>query len=68
MAKRRKKGGVPRELERSGALCLAFANSGVPRRDDRERPVCTRCGYVHYVGPVLAEPLPLTRRALVAKR
>jgi ADP-ribose pyrophosphatase YjhB (NUDIX family) len=43
----------------------------VPRRDDRERPVCTRCGYVHYVGPVLAagailhdgERLCLVRRA-----
>ena len=37
MAKGGKKSGVPRELERSGALCLAFANSGVPRRDDRRR-------------------------------
>ena len=37
MAKRGKKSGVPRELERSGALCLAFANTGVPRRDDRRR-------------------------------
>ena len=26
----------------------------VPRRDDKERQVCARCGYVHYVGPVLA--------------
>lgn len=26
----------------------------VPRRDDKERPVCVACGYVHYVGPVLA--------------
>ena len=26
----------------------------VPRRDDRERPVCAGCGYVHYVGPALA--------------
>ena len=33
----KKKSGVPRELERSGALCLAFANTGVPRRDDRRR-------------------------------
>jgi ADP-ribose pyrophosphatase YjhB (NUDIX family) len=26
----------------------------VPRRDDRLRPVCLNCGYVHYVGPVVA--------------
>jgi len=26
----------------------------VPRRDDKERPVCDGCGYIHYVGPVLA--------------
>jgi len=26
----------------------------VPRRDDRERQVCVRCGYVNYVGPALA--------------
>jgi len=26
----------------------------VPRRDDRERQVCAACGYVHYVGPVVA--------------
>ena len=26
----------------------------VPPRDDRERPVCEGCRYVHYVGPVLA--------------
>ncbi len=37
MAKRGKKSRVPRELKRSGALCLAFANTGVPRRDDRRR-------------------------------
>ncbi len=28
---------IPRELNRAGALCLAFANSGTPRRDDRRR-------------------------------
>ncbi len=37
MAKRSKQAGAPRELERAGALCLAFANTGVPRRDDRRR-------------------------------
>jgi mutator protein MutT len=26
----------------------------VPRRDDRPRETCVRCGYVHYVGPALA--------------
>ncbi len=26
----------------------------MPRADDRPRPVCTGCGYIHYVGPVLA--------------
>ena len=26
----------------------------VPRRDDKRRPVCLGCGYVHYVGPVVA--------------
>ena len=28
---------VPRELERAGALCLAFANTAAPGRDDRRR-------------------------------
>ena len=37
MAKKRKPARVPRELERAGAPCLAFANTGVPRRDDRRR-------------------------------
>ncbi len=32
-----KKRGIPRELDRAGALCLAFANTGFPRRDDRRR-------------------------------
>ena len=36
MAKKSKKKG-PRALERAGALCLAFANTGVPRRDDRRK-------------------------------
>jgi ADP-ribose pyrophosphatase YjhB (NUDIX family) len=44
----------------------------VPRRDDRERPTCTECGYVHYVGPALAagailrdgDALCLVRRGL----
>jgi len=26
----------------------------VPRRDDRPRQTCGKCGYVHYVGPALA--------------
>ena len=26
----------------------------VPRPNDRLRPVCAECGYVHYVGPVVA--------------
>jgi mutator protein MutT len=26
----------------------------VPRRDDRPRQTCAKCGYVHYVGPALA--------------
>ena len=25
-----------------------------PERDDRERTCCAACGYIHYVGPVLA--------------
>ncbi len=29
------KGGVPRELERAGALCVAFVNTDVPRPDRR---------------------------------
>lgn len=37
MAKKSKKKGVPRELERAGVLCLAFANTGVSRRDDRRK-------------------------------
>ncbi len=37
MAKKSKKAAVPRELKRAGALCLAFANTGVQRRDDRRR-------------------------------
>ncbi len=37
MAEKSKKSGVPRELERAGNLCLAFANTGVPRRDDRRK-------------------------------
>jgi ADP-ribose pyrophosphatase YjhB (NUDIX family) len=44
----------------------------VPPRDDKERSVCEECGYVHYVGPVVAagtvlhdgERLCLVRRAL----
>ena len=28
-------GDVPRELERAGELCLAFANTAAPRLDDR---------------------------------
>ena len=44
----------------------------VPPRDDRERQVCARCGYTHYVGPALAAGvilhdggrLCLVRRAL----
>ncbi len=35
--KKTKKSDVPRALERAGALCLAFANTGVSRRDDRRR-------------------------------
>ena len=43
----------------------------VPRRDDKLRPVCLDCGYVHYVGPVVAagvilhdrDKLCLVRRA-----
>lgn len=43
----------------------------VPRRDDKLRPVCLGCGYVHYVGPVVAagvilrdgDKLCLVRRA-----
>jgi ADP-ribose pyrophosphatase YjhB (NUDIX family) len=31
----------------------------VPRRDDKLRPVCVECGYVHYVGPALAAGLIL---------
>ncbi len=38
MAKRSKKpDGVARELERTGELCLAFANTGALWRDDRRR-------------------------------
>ncbi len=37
MAKKSKVDGVRRALERAGALCLAFANTGVPRRDDRRK-------------------------------
>ena len=37
MASRVQKTRVARELKRAGALCLAFANTGVPRRDDRRR-------------------------------
>ncbi len=37
MAKKSKKADVSRALESAGALCLAFANSGVPRRDDRRK-------------------------------
>jgi len=44
----------------------------VPARDDKERTVCAACGYVHYVGPVLAagvlvrdgDRLCMVRRAL----
>lgn len=39
-------------------FCPACGGEGlelrVPRRDDRRRPVCLGCGYVHYVGPVVA--------------
>jgi ADP-ribose pyrophosphatase YjhB (NUDIX family) len=31
----------------------------VPRQDDKPRPCCVGCGYVHYVGPVLAAGLIL---------
>lgn len=31
----------------------------VPRRDDKQRPVCADCGWVHYVGPVVAAGLIL---------
>ncbi len=37
MAKKSRKSRGCRELERAGALCLAFANTGVPRRDDRRK-------------------------------
>ncbi len=37
MAKQDEQARVPRELKAAGALCLAFANTGVPRRDDRRR-------------------------------
>jgi ADP-ribose pyrophosphatase YjhB (NUDIX family) len=29
--------------------------------DDRERPVCAACGYIHYVGPALAAGVVLRR-------
>jgi ribosomal protein S27AE len=31
----------------------------VPRRDDRPRQTCAKCGYVHYVGPALAAGVSL---------
>ena len=31
----------------------------VPRRDDKERQVCSGCGYIHYAGPALAAGLIL---------
>ncbi len=37
MRKKNKKSDVPRALERAGVPCLAFANTGVPRRDDRRK-------------------------------
>jgi len=33
--------------------------SKIPRQDDKPRPCCVGCGYVHYVGPVLAAGLIL---------
>lgn len=36
-ARKAKRDQGPRELELFGALCLAFANTGFPRRDDRRR-------------------------------
>lgn len=35
----------------------------VPRRDDKPRPCCRPCGYVHYVGPSLAAGIVLSRKA-----
>ncbi len=34
---RKKAPEIPRELDRAGALCLAFSNSGTPRRDGRRQ-------------------------------
>ena len=35
----------------------------MPRRDDKARPCCRPCGYVHYVGPSLAAGMILRREA-----
>ncbi|MGQ0612765.1 MAG: NUDIX hydrolase [Planctomycetaceae bacterium] len=43
--------GAIRHCPQCGAGPLVWR---IPRRDDRERQVCTSCGYVHYVGPVVA--------------
>jgi len=45
----------PRQNPRFCPQCgdAAF-ETRVPRRDDRPRPCCLSCGYVHYVGPVVA--------------
>ncbi len=37
MAKKKPRTGLPRELDGAGALCLAFANTAAPSRDDRRR-------------------------------
>jgi ADP-ribose pyrophosphatase YjhB (NUDIX family) len=35
----------------------------VPRQDDKPRPCCRPCGYVHYVGPSLAAGMILRRES-----
>lgn len=36
------------------ALCGAPMRRAVPPQDRRERPVCTACGFVHYLDPKVA--------------
>jgi len=64
--------GDPRLDIRFCPLCgSAGLGLRVPRRDDKLRPVCVECDYVHYVGPVVAagvilhdgDKLCLVRRA-----
>lgn len=39
------------ELVRFCIRCASEVRAAVPEGDDRERPVCSSCGFVHYVNP-----------------